>query len=86
MNSISDLIDLCFDELFSYKAVPVLISMFEVHADPIFAVTTNVLNMPFSKLFSVRWHNHDQTRSSGGLDYSEDDAIDLTPPVSQNIH
>ena len=35
-----------------------LIIMFEVHADPSFAVTTSGLNMPFSKLFSVRWPDH----------------------------
>ena len=31
-----------------------IISLFEVNADPICAVTANCLNMPFSKLFSVR--------------------------------
>ena len=35
-----------------------MICVFEVHADPICAVTTNCLNMPFSKVFSVRWPNH----------------------------
>ena len=39
-----------------------LISMFVVHADPIFAVTTSGLNMPFSKLFSVLWPNHSLIR------------------------
>ena len=29
-----------------------LISVFEIHADPIFAVTASSLNMPFSQLFS----------------------------------
>ena len=54
-----DLIDLCFDVLFAYKAVSVLISMFEVHAGPIFAVASSGLNRLFSKLFSVQCPNHD---------------------------
>ena len=47
----------CFDELLAYKAVSVLIRVFEVQFDPIFAVTASGLNMPFSKLFSMRWPN-----------------------------
>ena len=31
-----------------------LISVFEILADPIFAATVSSLNMPFSQLFSVR--------------------------------
>ena len=48
---------LSFDGLLAYEAVSVLIRVFGVQFDPIFAVTASGLNMPFSKLFSVRWSN-----------------------------
>ena len=53
------------DELLAYKAVSVLIRMFEVQFDPIFAVTTSGLNMPFIKLFSVRWPNRSRENLFG---------------------
>ena len=48
---------LCLDELLAYKAVSMLIRMFEVQFDPMFAVRASGLNMPFCKLLFVRWPN-----------------------------